>query len=198
LVLKAARDLIPTSISADGRQLLFTQADPRTKNDIWLLTNPGPGQGERKAEPMLNGDFNETEGRIVPGAAPRWVAYTSDESGRPEVYVREFKPGGARWVVSSAGGSNPRWRADGAVMAAEIASGASFQSGAQGALQSSFRSAAQLGSHRRRPALPHAGPGGAKYPGSVHGVAQLGVHAAAIALLDRLKKPWISKRLSSF
>jgi len=140
VVLKRDRDLTPTSISTDGRQLLFTQADPKTKNDIWMLTNPGPGQGERKAEPFLNAEFNETEGRIVPGASPRWVAYTSDESGRPEVYVREFKPGGARWLVSSAGGTNPRWSADGkelffaapdgAVMAAEITSGASFQSGA--------------------------------------------------------------------
>jgi len=144
VVLKAGRDLVPTSISSDGRQLLYTQADPKTKNDIWLLTNPGPGQGERKSELFLNADFNESEGRIIPGPSPRWVAYTSDESGKPEVYVREFKPGGARWVVSSAGGSNPRWRADskelffaapdGTVMAAEISSGGSFQSGAPKAL----------------------------------------------------------------
>ena len=53
----------------------------------------------------------------------RWVAYHSDESGRPEVYVRPFVPPGAtgtaaptaggQWQVSTAGGIHPVWRSDG-------------------------------------------------------------------------------------
>jgi Tol biopolymer transport system component len=42
----------------------------------------------------------------------RWVAYTSDESGAPEVYVRKLS-GGASQRVSARGGAQPRWRADG-------------------------------------------------------------------------------------
>jgi hypothetical protein len=41
------------------------------------------------------------------------MTYVSDESGRDEVYVRAFPPGGERWVVSAGGGSQPSWRRDG-------------------------------------------------------------------------------------
>jgi serine/threonine-protein kinase len=43
----------------------------------------------------------------------RWIAYTSDESGRSEVYVRAAEPGGGRWQVSSDGGLQPHWSANG-------------------------------------------------------------------------------------
>ena len=43
----------------------------------------------------------------------RWIAYTSNESGSPEVYARAFPDGGARWQVSVRGGAQPRWRRDG-------------------------------------------------------------------------------------
>ena len=43
----------------------------------------------------------------------RWIAYTSNESGSPEVYVRAFPDAGARWQVSVRGGAQPRWRRDG-------------------------------------------------------------------------------------
>ena len=43
----------------------------------------------------------------------RWIAYASDESGRDEVYVRPFPSGDGQWQISSAGGTEPRWRSDG-------------------------------------------------------------------------------------
>jgi hypothetical protein len=43
----------------------------------------------------------------------RWIAYTSDESGRNEVYVRAAEPGGGRWQVSSDGGLQPHWSVNG-------------------------------------------------------------------------------------
>jgi Tol biopolymer transport system component len=43
----------------------------------------------------------------------RWIAYTADESGAPEVYVRRFPGGGAKWHVSTNGGAQARWRRDG-------------------------------------------------------------------------------------
>src|SRR5262249_32183426 len=56
----------------------------------------------------------ETEGQFSPDS--RWVAYSSDETGRFEIYVRPFPPGGDRrekWLVSNSGGMQPRWRGDG-------------------------------------------------------------------------------------
>jgi hypothetical protein len=55
--------------------------------------------------------FNEVQGALSPDG--RWVAYASDESGVFEVYVQAFPDGGNKRVVSSGGGAEPRWRADG-------------------------------------------------------------------------------------
>jgi Tol biopolymer transport system component len=43
----------------------------------------------------------------------RFVAYSSDEAGRSEVYVTPFPGLGAKWQVSPAGGQQPRWSRDG-------------------------------------------------------------------------------------
>jgi Tol biopolymer transport system component len=52
--------------------------------DIWMI----PVAGERKPSPYLQTGFNETAGRFSPDG--RWVAYTSNESGREEVYLQTF------------------------------------------------------------------------------------------------------------
>jgi hypothetical protein len=44
---------------------------------------------------------------------PRWIAYASDETGRLEVYVRDFPEGSHKWLVSNGGGMAPHWRRDG-------------------------------------------------------------------------------------
>ena len=75
-LLKSDENKIPTAWSRDGRFLLYTVADPRTKSDLWVL----PLDGERKPVPFLRTDFNEDQGRFSPDG--RWVAYRSDESGR--------------------------------------------------------------------------------------------------------------------
>jgi eukaryotic-like serine/threonine-protein kinase len=58
---------------------------------------------------------NEVQGQFFPGSAgpPRFVAYTSDESGRSEVYVQSFPSGSEKFIVSDGGGTHPRWRRDG-------------------------------------------------------------------------------------
>jgi eukaryotic-like serine/threonine-protein kinase len=43
----------------------------------------------------------------------KWLAYQSNESGRPEIYITAFPAGGAKWQVSSNGGTTPKWRRDG-------------------------------------------------------------------------------------
>jgi hypothetical protein len=68
-------------------------------------------EGDRKPVPFLRGPFGVAQGRISPDG--RWLAYTSEESGRSEIYVQPFPGGGGKWQISTAGGNDPRWRADG-------------------------------------------------------------------------------------
>ena len=96
--------------------------------------------GDRTPSPYLTTEFNEGVGaQFSPDG--RWVAYTSNESGRQEVYVASFPVPRSKWPVSTAGGLLPRWRGDGReifyfevgnsrVMAAEVTSdGAAFRTG---------------------------------------------------------------------
>jgi Tol biopolymer transport system component len=98
---------IPTDWSHDGRALLYSAASPKTASDLLML----PLDGERKALPIVNGAFNESDGRFSPDV--RYVAYVSDESGRNEVYVQTFPPAEGKWQISAGGGTRPRWRRDG-------------------------------------------------------------------------------------
>jgi hypothetical protein len=61
-------------------------------------------------------EYNEGGARFSPsreGEAPRWIAYTSDETGRHEVYIRDFPGGSHKWRISNHGGVLPQWRRDG-------------------------------------------------------------------------------------
>jgi Tol biopolymer transport system component len=101
--------LVPTSFSADGRRLLFHQASAATRYDIWTLPldmadpeHPKPG----KPDVFMRTPANEMSASFSPDG--RWIAYTSDESGNTEVYVRPFS-GDGKWQVSTGGGFNPIW-----------------------------------------------------------------------------------------
>ena len=96
-----------SSWSADSEHILFDVDDPRTKLDIWVL----PLSGERQPRPLLTSPVDEWLGQLSPDG--KWMAYTSNESGRYEVYVQSFPPSGAKWQVSLHGGLHPRWRPDG-------------------------------------------------------------------------------------
>jgi Tol biopolymer transport system component/predicted Ser/Thr protein kinase len=98
---------------------------------------------EKTARPVVQSAWAEMTPQFSPDG--RWIAYASDESGRPEVYVQPFPGPGARSQVSAAGGTQPRWRRDsrelfyreptGRFMAVPIADGAgSFEAGAPQAL----------------------------------------------------------------
>ncbi len=67
--------------------------------------------GDRTPVPFLKTAASEMQGQISPDG--KWIAYTSDDSGRFEVYVRSFPAGGAKYPVSNNGGNFPRWRRDG-------------------------------------------------------------------------------------
>lgn len=106
LLWKSSNAKAPHDWSADGRYILYGELD-KTNVDLWVL----PLFGDRKPFLFLQTPFNENQGRFSPNG--RWVAYTSTESGPAQVYVRPFPPAGGQWMVSTAGGSQPRWRADG-------------------------------------------------------------------------------------
>jgi eukaryotic-like serine/threonine-protein kinase len=115
LLLKSSENKYPMSWSRDGRFLLYTVANPETKNDIWVLPLDGP----KKPVPFLITKFNESQAHFSPDG--HWVAYNSDESGQMEVYVRSFSMNpagtvaevGGKWQISNGYGSQPRWRGDG-------------------------------------------------------------------------------------
>jgi serine/threonine protein kinase len=97
----------PGDWSRDGRFLICTSRSPTTKDDLWVL----PMTGDQKPFLYLQSPYNEDLPRFSPDG--HFVAYTSDEHGRWEVYVQTFPASGGKWVVSANGGAQPRWRRDG-------------------------------------------------------------------------------------
>jgi serine/threonine protein kinase/Tol biopolymer transport system component len=91
------------SWSPDGRMLAFEEVHPDTGHDIWVFES----DGERHQTPLLSANFDERHPVFSPDG--RWLAYTSDESGRDEVYVRSFPASGAKRQVSVEGGVEPVW-----------------------------------------------------------------------------------------
>jgi Tol biopolymer transport system component/predicted Ser/Thr protein kinase len=97
----------PGSWSPDGQVLAFSENDPTTGWDVWVLKL----EGERKPRPFLQTPFNEGAPMFSPDG--RWLAYQSDESGRQEIYVRPFPGPGGRSQISTEGGTEPMWARNG-------------------------------------------------------------------------------------
>jgi Tol biopolymer transport system component len=97
----------PGSWSPDGRFLLFSETAPDTGDDIWVLDVTG----DRQPSIFLRTEFNEQSPVLSPDA--RWVAYTSDETGRTEIHVQPFHVPGTKWLISDEGGNQPTWSRDG-------------------------------------------------------------------------------------
>ena len=97
----------PVSFSPDGQFLAFDQKDPETRDDAWVL----PLQGNKTPQAVAHTRFGEGSMKFSPDG--RWVAYSSDESDRPEIYVQAFPGPGPKVQVSNAGGTDPVWRRSG-------------------------------------------------------------------------------------
>ena len=116
-----------------GQIICYHARDSKANRDLWLL----PVTGEHKPVQIFKSDANELEGRFAPDG--KWLAYTSDESGSYEIYVRTFPDTGSKWQVSNNGGTQPRWRRDGKelfyistdrkLMALDVQTGATFTAG---------------------------------------------------------------------
>ena len=98
---------LPYDWSRDARFIIYGVIDPNTSWDLWVL----PLDGDRTPFPFLQSKFDESQAQFSPNG--KWVAYTSNESGRVEVNVRPFPVAAGNWQVSTGGGEQPRWRSDG-------------------------------------------------------------------------------------
>jgi eukaryotic-like serine/threonine-protein kinase len=123
-------DTLTDSWSPDGKSLMVHRRDPATLEDLAVLPQTSHASGAAlKLAPFIKTPFRELHGRFSPDG--RWVAYVSNESQRSEIYVALFPGPGGRQQVSTTGGTQPRWRADGkelffvsgggTLMAAEVA-----------------------------------------------------------------------------
>jgi eukaryotic-like serine/threonine-protein kinase len=103
--LHSPEDKFPTDWSRDGRFVVYHTHGGKSFWDLWVAPTDGG-----KPFAFLASKFTEVQGQISPDG--RWIAYTSDESGRLEVYVTQFPEKRGRWQISTTGGAQPWWRAD--------------------------------------------------------------------------------------
>jgi serine/threonine protein kinase/Tol biopolymer transport system component len=100
----------PSSLCRDGRYLAYMRSVVGSSNsptETWIL----PLTGDRKPFVLVQSRYENTQPAFSPDC--KWIAYVSDESGRPEVYVTHFPDAARKYQVSKQGGGNPRWRGDG-------------------------------------------------------------------------------------
>ena len=132
--------LTPLSFSPDGKFLAYHEITPKTGSDLWVLPlgdDPAASSGQgRKPSLFLQTAFNEASPMFSPDG--HWIAYVSDESGVQEIYVRPFPGASGKWQVSTEGGAEPLWSANGRelfyrtgdkMMAVDIVPGPAFTAG---------------------------------------------------------------------
>ena len=96
----------PGPVHPDGKTLAFVDLRPDTGSDIILLDRQ-----TRRVTPLLNSGANESHPAWSPDG--RWMAYSSDETGSNEVYVRPVYGRGGKWKISNQGGREPLWSRNG-------------------------------------------------------------------------------------
>jgi eukaryotic-like serine/threonine-protein kinase len=94
------------SWSPDGKLLAFVEDRPGGAHDIWIYS-----ADDRKARPFRNAPYDEDDPAFSPDG--HWLAYASDELGHGEIYVVPYPGPGPTCKLSTAGGQDPRWSADG-------------------------------------------------------------------------------------
>ncbi len=138
--LEGPDNVTPWDWSRDGRFLAIEKVPLHGKryNELWIVDSADRGH----PIPFATENPNQVDARFSPDG--KWIAYTSDESGLSEVYVRPFPGPGGTWQVTTAGGFAPHWRDDGKelfflspdnkIMAVPTSLGPTFQAGAPVAL----------------------------------------------------------------
>ena len=105
LLASADRSIFEAILANDGKRIVYRLGG--IPGDLYYVHRDSTD----KPHPLLESRFDER----APGISPddRWLAYVSDETGRDEVYVRPFPEGSGRWLISAAGGTEPRWSRNG-------------------------------------------------------------------------------------
>ena len=106
VIYESSLETYPTSVSPDGQHLFFFRGGDGTNYDLWVM----PLSGDGEAVPFIQTEFDEIGGMISPDG--HWLAYTSNASGRPEIYVTAFPEHGRKWQVSTDGGVSAQWASD--------------------------------------------------------------------------------------
>ena len=105
-----AVNLVPTDWSPDGRDIIYSVAEATSSSAsgyaLWLF----PSAANAKPVRVLGSGSDQLHANFSPSGL---VAYSSDESGRFQVYVQTFPLSDRKWAVSTNGGYEPRWRGDG-------------------------------------------------------------------------------------
>jgi hypothetical protein len=110
LQLHTVGNVVPSDWSPDSRYIIYCGPTIATRYDLWLLPLAG-APGDKKLVTFLNSPADEMQANFSPDG--RFVAYTSNEPGRFEVYVQTFPRSDGKWQISTNGGYEPRWRRDG-------------------------------------------------------------------------------------
>jgi len=120
------------AFSPDGRFLAFDEKNAETGDDVRVVALP-----DRTVRPVAATRFGEGSAKFSPDS--RWIAYSSDESGRPQIYVQAFPGPGPKIQISNDGGTDPVWRNSGGelfyrsgnrMMVVSVSTGATFRASA--------------------------------------------------------------------
>jgi len=95
--------------SPDSRFVLYSHRSRATVRDLWALRL----EGDKKPFAIVQTPSDEFGGTFSPDGG--WIAYQSNETGRHEIYVQPFPGPGRSTLISTTGGSSPRWRGDGEI-----------------------------------------------------------------------------------
>ena len=87
--------------SPDGKFIIFSGGLP--SSDISMLT-----LADHKVTPLIRTAWNELHGAVSPDG--KWLAYDSRDTARFEIYITTFPPSSSKWMVTTDGGGEPRWR----------------------------------------------------------------------------------------
>lgn len=98
---------LPYTTTSNGETLAYIELNPDTSGDLWLLSL----DGDPETTPLLETTAHERHPALSPDG--EWIAFTSNESGRDEVYVQPLPGLDGKWMISSGGGLEPLWSHDG-------------------------------------------------------------------------------------
>ena len=113
LLIRGKNPLYPFSFTPDGKRLAYNEVNPTTAYDVLTAPIEKDGAGLRAGKPEIFLQTSADERNAVFSPDGRWLAYTSNESGKYEVYVSAFPDKGGKWQISNSGGAYPVWSRNG-------------------------------------------------------------------------------------